>query len=92
MALLRTSDAPWTAGGLTVTKTGKEYYLACTQGRWSMVEKDPLSDRLLDRKPVRRVAIEEKGGVKFIPPLAKIPPVAAGETELINENVPAPRV
>jgi Fe-S-cluster-containing dehydrogenase component len=33
---LRTSARPWFDSGLTITKTGKQYVLACTQGHHSM--------------------------------------------------------
>ena len=33
---LRTSDAPWAAGGLEVVKTGETARIACTQDHWTM--------------------------------------------------------
>jgi molybdopterin-containing oxidoreductase family iron-sulfur binding subunit len=84
---LRTSAAPW-AVPAKITKTSHTYFLACTQGHWAMAEKDPISGKMLDRKPVRRGDLER---FKAVPRFAKIPPMAAGETELINENVPLPK-
>jgi Fe-S-cluster-containing dehydrogenase component len=37
---LRTSDAPWIAGGLEVTRTGRKVELAVTQGHFSMEGRD----------------------------------------------------
>jgi len=85
---LRTSASPWIAAGLTLTKTKKTYYLACTQAHWSMAEKDPISGNDLDRKPVRHGNLAD---YKAEPAFAKVPPMAAGETHEINENVPAPK-
>jgi molybdopterin-containing oxidoreductase family iron-sulfur binding subunit len=84
---LRTSAAPWSAPA-KVTKTGKTYFLACTQGHWAMAEKDPVSGKMLDRKPVRRGSVAE---YKKNPKFAKIPPMATGETEGINDNMPHPK-
>ena len=83
---LRDSKNLWTAPA-KVAPTDKTYYLACTQGHWSMVERDPVSGRLLDRKPVR---VGDLARFKENPLFAKIPPMAIGETQLINENVPQP--
>ncbi|MBA4187904.1 MAG: molybdopterin oxidoreductase [Planctomycetaceae bacterium] len=92
---IRTSDAPWFAVGgkdagkndLSVAKTKKVYFLACTQGQTSMVQKDLFINHEWDRKPVRHgdLALYTKN-----PAFAKIPPMAAKETTEINENVPAP--
>ena len=92
----RTSVAPGATLLSTVTwataaraaKTGATYFLACTQGHWAMAEKDPISGKMLDRKPVRRGDLAE---LKRVPGFAKIPPMAAGETELIDDNVPHPK-
>ena len=84
---LRTSGALWTATA-KVTKTDKKYVLACTQGHWVAIEKDPVSGKMLDRKPIRHGTRDEY--VKN-PSFAKIPPMAAGETEGINDNVPRPK-
>jgi molybdopterin-containing oxidoreductase family iron-sulfur binding subunit len=83
---LRTSVAPWAAPG-KATRTDATYFLACVQGHWSMVEKDPVSGKFLDRKPIRHGSTED---YKKNPRFAKIPPMAIGETDLINENVPQP--
>lgn len=84
--VLRTSTAPWTVAA-KASKTNRTYFLACTQGRWVMIERDPTSGRLLDRRPVRYGDLAE---YKKNPLFAKITPMASGETELINENVPQP--
>jgi molybdopterin-containing oxidoreductase family iron-sulfur binding subunit len=83
---IRTSAAPWVAAG-KVSNTTATYFLACTQGHWSMIEKDPISGKPLDRKPVRRGSLAD---YRQNPNFAKIPPMATGETGLINENVPQP--
>jgi molybdopterin-containing oxidoreductase family iron-sulfur binding subunit len=84
---VRTSGALWTAAA-KVAKVAGTYFLACTQGQWSMAHKDPVSGKMLDRKPVRHGDLAE---YKADPKFAKIPPVATGETALINENVPLPK-
>ncbi len=83
---LRTSSTAWATAGKAV-KTSGIYFLACTQGHWSMIEKDPISGRLLDRKPIRVGTLAD---YQKNPRFAKIPPMAVGETDLINENVPQP--
>jgi len=84
---VRTSTAPWAAPA-KATKTGGRYYLACNQGNWSMAEKDPISGKMLDRRPVRYGNLAE---LQKVPKFAKIPPMATGETELIDANVPQPK-
>jgi molybdopterin-containing oxidoreductase family iron-sulfur binding subunit len=85
--VLRTSGALW-AVGAKVTRTGGKYFLACTQGKWSMTETDPLTGKPIDRKPIRiGTAAEYARNPRF----AKVPPMAAAETTLINDNVPQPR-
>ncbi len=84
---VRTSAAPWVVSA-KVTKTDKQYVLSCTQGHWAMAEKDPISGKLLDRKPVRKGSLDE---YKHNPSFAKIPPTATGETLEINQNIPLPR-
>jgi molybdopterin-containing oxidoreductase family iron-sulfur binding subunit len=84
--LLRSAEAPNFVDGLKLTKTNKTYFLACVQGRWSSVQTDPISGEELDRKPVRRGTLEDY--LRY-PSFAKIPPMAAGDTELIDQNVPS---
>ncbi|HEY1191771.1 MAG TPA: 4Fe-4S dicluster domain-containing protein, partial [Gemmata sp.] len=84
---LRTSAAPWVTKA-KVALTDKKYLLACTQGHWAMAEKDPVSGKLLDRKPVRKGSIADYKANKSF---AKIPPMAVGETEEINLNLPLPK-
>jgi molybdopterin-containing oxidoreductase family iron-sulfur binding subunit len=84
---LRGNDAPWFAGGLTVSKAKGTYYLACVQGQTSMTQKDPLINFEWNRKPVRHGDLDL---YSKNPKFAKIPPQSAGETDLINENVPEP--
>jgi Fe-S-cluster-containing dehydrogenase component len=81
------AGATWAVGAKVARVSGK-YFLACTQGHWSAIEKDPISGKILDRKPVRHGNLAEYAKN---PMFAKIPPMAAGETELINENVPLPK-
>ncbi|MDX2177370.1 MAG: 4Fe-4S dicluster domain-containing protein, partial [Candidatus Sumerlaeia bacterium] len=75
-------------GGGPKAGSGQKYFLACTQGHWAMAEKDPISGKMLDRRPVRHGTL---GEYRQNPMFAKIPPMAAGETLLINENVPQPK-
>lgn len=84
---LRTSAALWAAPA-KVARTGAKYLLANNQGNWSMIERDPISGKPLDRKPVR---FGTRADYTRDPKFAKIPPIAHGETDLINENVPQPR-
>jgi molybdopterin-containing oxidoreductase family iron-sulfur binding subunit len=85
---IRFSDAPWSASGVTITPTSATYLLGCVQGRWSAMQKDPISGHKLDRKPVRKGTLAD---YDQNPAFAKIPPVAAGETELIDAGVPRGR-
>ncbi|MBY0512563.1 MAG: 4Fe-4S dicluster domain-containing protein, partial [Gemmataceae bacterium] len=84
---LRDSQAPWFGVGAKLTKTGGTYFLACIQGGGLTTgSKDPLSGKpTSDRRPARRATLKE---YTEDPNFARIPPVAAGETGLINENVP----
>lgn len=84
---IRTSTAPWFVSAKVAMVAG-EYVLACTQGHWAMAEKDPISGKLLDRKPVRKGSIED---YKHNPSFAKIPPTASAETLEINQNIPLPK-
>ena len=84
----RTSTTLWAAPTRASKVASGKYILACTQGHWSMAEKDPISGKMLDRKPVRRGDIAD---LKKVPKFAKIPPMATGETELIDANVPHPK-
>jgi molybdopterin-containing oxidoreductase family iron-sulfur binding subunit len=85
---LRTADAPWFAPGLAVSGTKDTYFLACTQGQTSMQQTDPINGHVWDRKPVRH---GDLALYKQNPAFAKIPPMAAGETDPINRNVPGPQ-
>ncbi len=60
---LRTADAPWSAAGLSVTRTTEKYHLACVQMHHSMA----------DRKPVRHGTSEE---FQRDPDFAKEPVIA----------------
>ena len=84
---LRTSDAPGFGGGLKLRPTGDEYNLACVQGNWSMVQKDPLSDRIIKRDPVRRLTTAEYAKNPSAP---KVLPTAAGETDAVTHSIPGP--
>ena len=46
--MLRTSDAPWFAGGLEISKTGERYLLATTQEHHGMEERHPVRVARLD--------------------------------------------
>jgi molybdopterin-containing oxidoreductase family iron-sulfur binding subunit len=85
--LLRSTESPYFTGGLKVATTKDTYFLANVQANWSMVQKDPLNGQIIRRDPVRHgtVADYDKN-----PAFAKIPPVAGGETDSINHNVPGP--
>jgi len=54
---LRTSDAPWTAAGLEVVKTGESALVACTQDHWTIEE--PESAAAEERHVVRSVTLAE---------------------------------
>jgi MoCo/4Fe-4S cofactor protein with predicted Tat translocation signal len=54
---LRTSDAPWTAAGLEVVKTGESVLVACTQDHWTMMQ--PEAAAADDRHVVRSVTLAE---------------------------------
>ncbi len=83
---LRDSQQPWFATGLKVSMPVDTYFLASVQGGGlSTGTKDPLSGKLLDRRPARRTTVAQ---YNVDPAYARIPPTAVGETELINENVP----
>lgn len=82
---IRPADAPWSAPGLTVSAQSQTYFLACVQGRWTMLQRDPLSGQITDRKPVRKGTLDD---YKQNPAFAKIPPAAAAETHLIDDGVP----
>jgi molybdopterin-containing oxidoreductase family iron-sulfur binding subunit len=85
---VRSIDSLGYAPGLTIKKTNKTYFLACVQGRWSTIQVDPTNHEQMDRMPVRRGTLET---YKHNPAFAKIPPMAAGEAELIDKNVPFPK-
>jgi len=85
---LRTSDAQWFASGLTFAKTNKSYFLACVQGHFRTYQTDPITGLVMDRNPVRYGTLDDyRKDAAF----AKVPPAAAKETHLINDNVPYPR-
>jgi molybdopterin-containing oxidoreductase family iron-sulfur binding subunit len=46
--LLRTSDRPWFAPGLTVRRTGDSFQLACTQAHHSMETREPVKSGTLE--------------------------------------------
>jgi MoCo/4Fe-4S cofactor protein with predicted Tat translocation signal len=85
---IRSVDSLGYATGLMLRKTSKKYFLACVQGRWSTIQTDPTSGEEMDRMPVRRGTLKK---YKDNPAFAKIPPMAAGETELIVKNTPFPK-
>jgi Fe-S-cluster-containing dehydrogenase component len=54
---LRTADAPWTAGGLEVVKTGESVLVACTQDHWTIEEAESAAAD--ERHVVRSVTLAE---------------------------------
>jgi molybdopterin-containing oxidoreductase family iron-sulfur binding subunit len=54
---LRTSDAPWAAGGLEVAKTGETVMVACTQDHWTI--ENPQGEQAHERHVVRTVTVAE---------------------------------
>lgn len=84
----RTSATLWAAPA-KITRTAQKYFLANNQGNWSMVERDPISGKPLDRKPVRFGTLAE---YDKNPKFAKITPAASGESEAIDANMPYPKV
>ena len=54
---LRTTAAPWTAGGLEIVKTGETARIACTQDHWTM-EATP-HEQAAERHLVRAVTLAE---------------------------------
>ncbi len=54
---LRTSDAPWAAGGLEVVKTGETALVACTQDHWTMDA--TAQEQAHERHVVRAVTLAE---------------------------------
>ncbi len=85
--LLRTADSPWFGGGLKLTTTKDNYFLACLQAHWSMWQKDPLNGQIIKREPVRHGTVTE---YDKNPWFAKVTPVAAAETDPISHNIPGP--
>ena len=67
--------------------TGENYFLACLQAHWSMVQKDPLNGHIIKRDPVRHGTVSDYEKNAWF---AKITPVAAGETAGISNNIPGP--
>ena len=54
---LRTSDAPWSAAGLEVAKTGESQMVACTQDHWTM-DNQP-GEQAKERHVVRTLTLAE---------------------------------
>ena len=50
---MRTSDAPWSGGGLEVSPTGERFTLANTQGHWNMEGRDLIRSGSLERYHAR---------------------------------------
>ena len=78
---LRTSDAPWTAAGLEVVKTGETARIACTQDHWTMdataheqaqerhiVRAVTLAELAKDPEAVQKMAEPLKPGLSMYPP------------------------
>jgi molybdopterin-containing oxidoreductase family iron-sulfur binding subunit len=77
---LRTSEAPWAAGGLEVVKTGERARIACTQDHWTMeataheqaaerhiVRAVTLADLVKDPQAVHEVGHEPTPGLSMYP-------------------------
>jgi len=54
---LRTSAAPWTAGGLELSKTGERVMVACTQDHWTI--DNPEGEQAQERHIVRAVTLAD---------------------------------
>jgi molybdopterin-containing oxidoreductase family iron-sulfur binding subunit len=54
---LRTSEAPWAAGGLEVVKTGESARVACTQDHWTM--EATAHEQAAERHVVRAVTLAD---------------------------------
>ncbi len=78
---LRTSGAPWSAGGLEVAKTGETARIACTQDHWTMeatahrqaaerhvVRAVTLADLAKDPHAVQKMGHEPAPGLSMYPP------------------------
>jgi MoCo/4Fe-4S cofactor protein with predicted Tat translocation signal len=77
---LRTSDAPWAAGGLELSKTGETVMVACTQDHWT-IDNQPgeqarerhvvralsLADLVRDPEAVRKMGEEPEPGLSMYP-------------------------
>ncbi len=55
---VRTTDAPWVAGGVKVTKTGQQYLLAMTQNH-QIIDNKTAVDETVKRAPVREATLAE---------------------------------
>ena len=55
---LRTSDAPWIAGGVKITPTGEDYPLAQTQNHQIIDNKTAIAETI-ERAPVREATLAE---------------------------------
>ena len=77
---LRTSQAPWSAGGLEVVKTGETARIACTQDHWTMeatpheqaherhlVRSVTLADLARDPHAVQKMGHEPPPGLSLFP-------------------------
>ena len=102
--LLRRSDAPWIARGLTLTKTGRKHPLALTQEHWSMEGRDPAIDaRLADYKKDERIEAIIEARSSFSPgmcggarqcsriPRRLAPPATPSVTAVERISRPMPR-
>ncbi|MCE9531787.1 MAG: TAT-variant-translocated molybdopterin oxidoreductase [Planctomycetes bacterium] len=76
---LRGTDAPSTATGVEIKKVDDVINLACTQAHHAME----------GRKPIRRLTLDQMADKKAFD-LEMSPPVAAGEKDLIRDNLPGP--
>ncbi len=72
---LRTTAAPWIAGGLKAQKTGGQYVLACTQGQYAME----------GRRPVRHATVEQ---FRKDHDFAQVPAATPGEYKELRQLTP----
>ncbi len=72
---IRTSDAPWFASGLEVTKTGKKYTLAATHEHWTMENRNLVREATLEEYLAHPNFAQELEGENFPPQ----PPTLYGE-------------
>jgi molybdopterin-containing oxidoreductase family iron-sulfur binding subunit len=85
---LRTSTAPWFAGGVKLTPTGEHYKLACTEMHQVLREGDSLQEQAVkERRPVHAGTLTR---FKEDPTLAKFMTTAEHEEAEVRALIPGP--